>query len=325
MFRKLWKQIKIIVFVVIILACIPRSILPISSQNDDFEYYIKLNDEEKRLIQYKDSREALEIKLKQLDIINNSRKKYSRKPVKLDILASRVANKMSRDAADNNFAGHWNLAGEKPYHRYGLAGGYDHITENAYAEWSSVEYENTPKTISAMMKSGHETFMKEKAPNDGHKQAIIGKDHNYVGIGYNLSGKQFRYYEEFIDRYLEFENIPSEVKPGEQTSITIKTDGKNYPYYMIVYYENFPRPMTAKEIARKGSYNDYTEEQYQQTYAWELAKFKNGQTYKIPLTLNKEGLYYIHIFTDKKEYTKPASLSTKGRTPYSGIVIRVKR
>lgn len=325
MFRKLWKQIKIIVFAVVILACIPRSILPLSSQDDDLDYYVGLNDKETRLIQYKDSREALEIKLKQLKIINNSRKRYGSKPVKLDILASRVANRMSREAAENNFAGHWNLAGEKPYHRYGLAGGYDHVTENAYAEWSSQDYNNTPQTISTMMKNGHETFMKEKAPNDGHKQAVIGKEHNFVGIGYHLTGKQFRYYEEFIDRYLEFENIPSDVKPGNQTSITVKTDGKTYPYYMIVYYEDFPDPMTPKEISRKGSYNDYTTEQFQQIYAWELARFKSGQTYKIPLTFTREGLYYIHIFTDKKEYTKPASLSTKGRTPYSGIVIRVRR
>lgn len=325
MFRKLWKQIKILAFVVVILACIPRSILPIASQAEDIEYYARLNDEEKRLEEYKDTREALEIKLRQLDVINRSRKRYSSKPVKLDILASRVANRISREAAENNFAGHWNLAGEKPYHRYGLAGGYDHVTENAYAEWSSQDYENNPSVISTMMRNGHETFMRERAPNDGHKQAVIGKDHNYVGIGYHLAGKQFRYYEEFIDRYLDFENIPARVAPGEKTGITVKTDGKIFPYFMIVYYEDFPKPMRPKEISGKGSYNDYTIEQYLQLYAWELAKYRSGQAYNIPLTFTKEGLYYIHIFTDKKEYTKPASLSTKGRTPYSGIVIKVKK
>lgn len=325
MFRKLWKQIKILAIVVVILACIPRSILPTSSQSDDLEYYLKLNDEEVRLQDYKDSREALVLKLRQLDEINRSRKRYSSKPVRLDILASRVANKMSREAAENNFAGHWNLAGEKPYHRYGLAGGHDHVTENAYAEWSSQDYENTPSVISTMMRNGHETFMRERAPNDGHKQAVIGKDHNFVGIGYHLAGKQFRYYEEFIDRYFEFQNIPSQVMPGEKTSITVKTDGKFFPYYMIVYYEDFPKPMRPKEISGKGSYNDYTNEKYQEIYAWDLAKYRNGETYKIPLNFIKEGLYYIHIFTDKKEYTTPASLSTKGKTPCSGIVIKVKR
>jgi hypothetical protein len=36
------------------------------------------------------------------------------------------------------------------------------------------------------------------------------------------------------------------------------------------------------------------------------------------------GLYYIQIFADKKEITKPENLDTKGKTPASGIVIRVE-
>ncbi|HLN56700.1 MAG TPA: hypothetical protein VK207_11940 [Bacteroidales bacterium] len=323
MFRKTWKQIRIFVFIIVIIACIPHSILPISSQSEDIDYYLRLNDSEKKLEEFKDDRQALELKLRQLENINRSRKRFSARPVKLDILASRVANKMASEAALNDYVGHWNLAGEKPYHRYAFAGGHDHVSENAYGEWSSDAYENKPFTISAMMKTGHDTFMKERAPNDGHKQTVIAKDHNFVGIGYHLSGKQFRYYEEFIDRYLEFSNIPSKARTGE-TGITVTTDGQNYLYLMIVYYEKFPQPMKPKEISSKGSYNDFTNEQYMQVYAWDLAKYRNGNAYNIPLTFKKEGLYYIHIFQDKKEYTRPASLSTKGKTPVSGIVISVR-
>ncbi|HEX2969721.1 MAG TPA: CAP domain-containing protein [Bacteroidales bacterium] len=324
MFRKTWKQIKIIVIAVAIILCIPRSILPVLSQSENIEFYIRLNDAEKRLNEYKDDRKALELKLDQLDVINRSRKRFNAKPVKLDILASRVANKMSREAAEKNFVGHWNTEGEKPYHRYAFAGGYDHVSENAFGEWSSQDYTDTPEVIASMMKGGHETFMKEKAPNDGHKQTVIAKDHNFVGIGYCLEGKQFRYYEEFIDRYYTFENIPSELKPGEKANITIKTDGKNFLYFMIVYYEKFPDAMNPKEISRRGSYSDFTNDQYQQVYAWDLAKVRNGNSYTIPLSFRKEGLYYIHIFSDPKEYTKPTNLNTKGKTPYSGIVIKVK-
>jgi uncharacterized protein YkwD len=328
MFRKTWKQLKILLAIVIILICLPRSIFPSraadSSQNS-IEYYSDLNDKEHRLDQYKDSRNDLELKLAQLDIINKSRKKYNAKPVKLDILASRVANKMSRDAAENEFIGHWNLAGEKPYLRYAFAGGNDHVSENAFGEWSSDNYRNSPDVIGELMKSGHESFMSEKAPNDGHKKNIIDKSHNYVGIGFRLSGKQFRYYEEFIDRYFEFENVPSEVKTGEKTSISVKTDGRNFLYFMVVYYEKFPQPMTAKEIGRKGSYNDFTNEEYRKVPAWELSKFRNGTYYHIPLNFSKEGLYYIQLFIDKKEITKPGSVTTRDKTPYSGIVIKVRQ
>ncbi|MGE5406347.1 MAG: CAP domain-containing protein [Methanosarcina sp.] len=328
MFRKTWKQLKILLAIVIILICLPRSIFPNRSgdtKENSIEYYTELNEREHRLSEYKDSRNDLEMKLAQLEIINKSRKKTNAQPVKLDILASRVANKMSRDAAENEFVGHWNLAGLKPYHRYAFAGGNDHVSENAFGEWSSDNYNNNPSVIGALMKKGHESFMSERAPNDGHKKNIIDKAHNFVGIGFHLSGKQFRYYEEFIDRYFEFENIPAEVKPGEKTSVTVKSDGRSFLYFMVVYYEKFPEPMTAKEIARKGSYNDFTPEEYLKVPAWELSKYRNGTYYHIPLKFSKEGLYYIHLFTDKKEITKPGSLTTRGKTPYSGIVIKVRQ
>ena len=57
--------------------------------------------------------------------------------------------------------------------------------------------------------------------------------------------------------------------------------------------------------------------------AWDLARYRNGTLYKIPLSFSKEGLYYIQIYSDKKEFTRPGSLNTKGKTPESGIVIKV--
>ena len=243
--------------------------------------------------------------------------------LRLDILASRVANKMCREAAENNYIGHWNMAGEKPYQRYAFAGGHDHVSENAFGEWSSDNYDTSDSNISSMMKSGHGTFMAEKAPDDGHKKTIIDKSHNFVGIGFYLSGNQFRYYEEFIDRYFEFENIPREVKVDEPCSITVKTNGKYFLYYLIVYREKFPRPLTPAQLKKKGSYDDYSDEEYLKIAAWDLARYRNGTSYKIPLSFSKEGLYYIHIYPDKKEIIKPSSLNTEGKTPASGIVIKV--
>lgn len=326
MFRKIWKTLKYFIILAIILICLPHSILPHSvSENhqDEIEMYLKQNDSELRLSEFKDSPEALKLKLLQLEIINKSRKKYNADPVKLDILASRVANKMSKEAAENKYTGHWNMAGEKPYHRYGLAGGYDHVSENAFGEWSSENYQVSDEKISSLMKSGHASFMSERAPNDGHKKNIIEKAHNYVGIGFFLEGKQFRYYEEFINRYFEFENIPGEVKVDEPFSITVKTDGRSFLYFLIVYYEKFPSPLTPAQISRKGSYNDFTNKEYSKIFAWDLSRFRNGTLYQIPLKFSVAGLYYIHIYTDKKEIKKPGSLDTKGKTPYSGIVIKV--
>jgi hypothetical protein len=328
MFKKTWKQIKILIILIIILICLPHSILPLrtdDSGKDDLEIYKKLNDSELRLVEFKDNDEALKLKLDQLELINKSRKKSNASPVKLDILASRVANKMSKESAENEYLGHWNLAGEEPYLRYAFAGGYDHVSENVYGEWSSDNYIVSSQTIGSKMKTGHEKFMAERSPNDGHKVNIIDKSHNFAGIGFYLSGKQFRYYEEFIDRYLTFENIPAEVKTGNQFTITVKTNGQSYLYYMIIYRENWPQPFTPSQISKKGSYRDYTNEITKEMTAWDLSRYRNGTIYEIPLKFSEEGLYYIQIYSDKKEITKPASLNTKGKTPESGIVIKATR
>lgn len=328
MFKKTWKQIRILIILIIILVCLPHSILPVRIDNsgkDDLEIYKKLNDSELRLIEFKDNDEALKLKIDQLEIINKSRKKSNASPVKLDILASRVANKMSRESAQNEYLGHWNMAGEEPYLRYAFAGGYDHVSENAYGEWSSDNYNVSSQVIESKMRTGHEKFMAERSPNDGHKVNIIDKSHNFTGIGFYLSGNQFRYYEEFIDRYLEFEHIPAEVKTGNQFTITIKTNGQSFLYYMIIYRENWPQPLTPSQISKKGSYRDYTNEVSKEMPAWDLSRYRNGTIYEIPLKFSEEGLYYIHIYSDKKEIKKPASINTKGKTPESGIVIKATR
>ena len=175
-----------------------------------------------------------------------------------------------------------------------------------------------------MMKAGHGTFMAEKPPYDGHKKNITEKSHNFVGIGYYISGKQFRYYEEFLDRYFEYEDIPAEVGIDEPFHITVNTKGETYLYYLVVYREDFPELLTPAQISSKGSYEDFADEQYLRMAAWDMAGIRRGSEYIIPLKFSKEGLYYIQIFADKKEITAPSSVNTMGKTPYSGIVIKVK-
>jgi Cysteine-rich secretory protein family len=312
----------------LLLALIPVSLLSQSkgySAIDDLDLYRGLNDKELRLPEFKDNDEVLKIKLIHLDVINRSRKKSKVPPVKLDILASRVANRMCREAAENSYVSHWDMEGEKPYHRYAFSGGYDHVSENAFGEWTSGNYNTSNSEILKMMESGHSSFMSERAPNDGHKKNIIERSHNFVGIGFFASENQFRYYEEFVDRYFEFENIPSDLKINETGSITVKTDGSNFLYFLIIYREKFPAPLKVAQLKKTGSYQDYTNEEYLKLAAWELAAYRNGNTYNIPLKFSREGLYYIHIYFDKKEIKNPSALNTKGKAEGSGIVIRVEK
>ena len=89
--------------------------------------------------------------------------------------------------------------------------------------------------------------------------------------------------------------------------------------------EKFPQALTPSQIIKKGSYEDYSDEEYLKISAWELATYKRGSSYKIPFVFSKEGLYYIQIYSDKKEIIKPTSLDTKGKTSASSIVIKVNK
>jgi hypothetical protein len=79
------------------------------------------------------------------------------------------------------------------------------------------------------------------------------------------------------------------------------------------------------QLKKTGSYDDYSKETYRTIPGWDLSKYRSGTSYSIPVSFQKEGLYYIHIYTDKKEITGPGAISTRGRSPVSGIVIMVKK
>jgi hypothetical protein len=289
----------------------------------------------------------------QLQIINESRTKFRREPVQLDILASRVANKQSKEASDNNYVGHWNMAGHKPYHRYAFAGGIDHVAENAYGEFhrgaefsvgfGSQEYkdslerewekknalkgfrkiENTRECILFYMNKGHQEFMKEKAPADGHKQTILHPYHNFVGIGYCVGESNFIYYEEFVDRYVEFITVPKKVKPKKTFKIAIKPESGKHLIYFTVSKDDKFKEMSPSTLKRKGSYLDGSKNQPVKISPWEIENYNNNGTYEFPVILKKPGIYYVQIFQDNRSYKAPNFPDIRKKCQVSGIVIEV--
>lgn len=294
------------------------SVTMFGQESADFAHYKQLNDQEDRLVEFKDDDRMLELKIKQLAVINKSRKKHKREPVQLDILASRVANKMCVEAAKERYLSHWNKAGQKPYHRYAEAGGLDHVSENASKIDDPRGFDQTDQVYLDNMARAHADFMAERAPNDGHKQNIIEKVHNFVGIGVYMEGGYFRYYEEFIDRYYTFHKVPAKVKKGEEFTIELEAQQGHYLFQLAAFYE--------KVVPRKPkfqSYPDYSTKIVKQVYPWELAKMRQGTKYTIALQFDKPGFYYIHLYQHNKELTQPKSIDTKGKLQASGMVIEV--
>lgn len=292
---------------------------------EEFNAYKKLNDAETRLADFKDTDEILRLKIAQVHKINAYRRQFKVQAVQLDIFASRVANKMAKESATEGYISHWNLAGEKPYHRYAFAGGYDHVTENAYVRQSTGPVSKDLATTAELMQFGLDNFMKEKAPYDGHKQNIIAPSHNHVGLGVFTAQNQFSYYEEYLDRYLDFSSVPATVQSKEDFTIVLSTQPGYYLYFASVYYEPFPKPMTVKELSKTGGYPDFTDARMESRPPWELAENRSGQQYTLPFSFSKPGLYYIKLYISDKEITKPQTAGTEGFDQASGIVIRVEK
>ncbi|TLX77431.1 CAP domain-containing protein [Labilibacter sediminis] len=294
-----------------------------SVSQSEIEKYIKLNNNEHRLLEYKDDKTSLLLKLQQLHHINASRKKYKKDPVELDILASRVANKISKQAAQKKFMGHFNTDGESPYHRYAFAGGTHHIVENASAISANQKLPAAENDITAYMQQLHNAFMAEKAPNDGHKQNCIHPHHNFVGIGYYIYNNQFRYYEEFVDQYLKFGDFQETVTINQSVNLPVKPVKNKHLYMALAYYEKKTGKMSVAAINRKKVYNDYTSELTHQILPWNLPQQNNEGYTPLRFTFTKKGLYYIQIFVDDKPYSG-GKATTKNKIQASGVVIEVE-
>jgi hypothetical protein len=289
-----------------------------------FIRYKLLNDADSSLMEFKDNDYVLKLKLTHLNYLNAERKKNKVGALKLDILASRVANKMAKEAGKNHFVGHVSLDGLKPYQRYAFAGGKDHVSENASGYWTSSDGKTDSATTQKWMKLQHDGFMKEVAPNDAHKKNCLDKFHTHVGIGFYMTAKDFFYYEEYIDRAFTFESVPDTVKAKQEFTIKVKTQPQQFISALLAYYDAVPYPIDVEDAKEERTYDDFTPTVSQEILPWDMSKLRKGEEYEIKLTFKKPGIYYIHLYRDFKEETVKGEFTTKGKMQASGILIVVQ-
>jgi hypothetical protein len=277
---------------------------------------------ETRLADFRDSPDVLALKWKLLAVINDNRQQAKAAPVAFDILASRIANKQCQEAAQNHYYGSWDMAGETPYIRYGLAGGADHVLENAAAEREASDFD--PTKLGDYMMDAHKRFMAEKAPKDSNKQNVINQWHTHVGIGAAIVGNEFRFSEEFIDRYFTTLEYPSSVTPGQKFTIHAVPTAGLYSYVLVAFYQPFPKPMSAKAIDKHRVYDDFTKDQEATLWPDKL-KIADDGSINQQLSFKKPGLYYVQIFLDKTKPSPTGQFTNQGKIPASGIIISVTK
>jgi len=176
-----------------------------------------------------------------LDQVNRERAQAGVNALKLDGLASDVAQSHATEMAQNNYLNHWGLDGRKPYHRYAFAGGTDATAENdAAADYSapfaSDDFLDAPLRM-------HKSMHAEVPPNDGHRQAMLAAQNTHVGFGLATEGLHVRLCELYVSRYVSIDPYPS-VKPPQGRFLF---SGRVLdPKYLIegidVFYEPPPSP-----------------------------------------------------------------------------------
>ena len=150
--------------------------------------------------------------------------------------------------------GHWDLAGRAPYDRFADAGGIDWHAEN-FSGSSRRGAVFHPDELVGLLLEAHGRMMAEKPPDDGHRRTILDPLWTHVGLGVALEGGEFRMTEEFTRHAVEWVERPARrVRAGRTVPVNVQLPkGWNLAGVEIAH-ERFPRPLTAKEISRRGSY-----------------------------------------------------------------------
>jgi hypothetical protein len=189
-----------------------------------------------------------------LDLINDDRATEGLSPVAWDNFATRIAQAHAEDMAANGYMSHWNLSGEGPDIRYGLAGGTEVVQENVYMYWYRYD-DGRPAPIEDWKKVVQEA-QTSLMNSPGHRANIMSPEHTHVGIGiaYNPETGDVRIAQEFINRYVSLEPIPEYAKLGDTVVVAGELlPGASNPLINLAY-EPFPTPVTIDWLDETSTY-----------------------------------------------------------------------
>jgi uncharacterized protein YkwD len=215
-----------------------------------------------------------------LRLINRDRVAHGLDPVQLDPEASAVADNYCRDQIRYRTSGHITIDGLTPYMRYSFAGGNDGLSENA-AAWSG-NYRFNDRALYDMIVRSERAMMNERAPQDGHRKAILDPFATHVGIGLAWEGGEFRLTQEFIRHYVSWNwPLPRMITVGER----VVAAGKPSPPYRVeaisVHHEPVPQSISP---AMANTINSYSLPQQRHDYVPRLRTYyerKRGTLYEI--------------------------------------------
>jgi hypothetical protein len=109
--------------------------------------------------------------------------------------------------------------------------------------------------VAGYLLSTHAQMMAERPPDDGHRQNVLDPMWTHVGIGVAIVGGEFRMSEEYSRKVATWVEVPSvPVRAGGTASFAAQLPSDWNVGAVEVTYEKPPKPLSAREIARRGSY-----------------------------------------------------------------------
>lgn len=193
-----------------------------------------------------------------VDLINEDRRQANLPSVTWDETAAKSARQHVLEEASNGYISHWGMDGEKPQHRYTLAGGLDAVDENeSVTLWLGDGFHGVSKEQLKTIVTEHQSSMvNEQPPNDGHRQNILDPHHTGVGIALSVGKYGVAMAQEFTNHYSEITPPPLTASPGSRITLQGKIN-KGYKIQGIYgVWESLPQPMTPAQLMQTHSYSD---------------------------------------------------------------------
>jgi len=132
----------------------------------------------------------------------------------------------------------------------------------------------------------------------GHRANIMAPEHTHVGIGiaYNAATGDVRIAQEFLNRYVALEPLPSQARVGD----TLTVRGQLLPgasnLLINLAYEPFPQPMTVPEVEARSTYQSPAE-----FFSAVQPEVDAHGRFSAQVTLDADGqagVYHVNIWVD---------------------------
>lgn len=263
-----------------------------------------------------DDGEITSLRHQLLALVNEERAQAGVSALKLDRLASEVAQKHAIEMAQNNFLSHWGVDGRKPYHRYSFAGGTDATAENdASADYSapfaSDDFLDAPGRM-------HKAMHDEVPPNDGHRQTILAPQHTHVGFGLATSGLHVRLCEVYVARYMSIDPYPSTKKPLSRFMFSGQVLDPKYSIEGVdVFYEPLPSPPNKSWLQTPRPYSlpeasttlyiKLPANRFYDDGTSGIIELPSRGRFRVPIDLSRKepGVYTLAVWLQRNESGKP--------------------